>query len=66
MSLEDRLYYLNRKQTRRLAAEGFISVASAEKTVKIILPEFPNDNVDIQDVYGNHLGCCSVKMALSL
>lgn len=68
MSLEDRVFSLNKSQKRKLVREGVlpISFLVSDLPVSIVLPEDLSEKVVVVDGSGSHLGYCSVKMAWSL
>lgn len=68
MSLEDRVFALNKGQVRKLVKGGKLGLSflGGHSVVRIVLPEDVNENVVIVDDAGGHLGYISVKEAWSL
>ncbi len=67
MSLENRIFTLNKRQINKLInLNKFKGVIVPETGMKIVLPEDIHEKVVITDALGNHLGYISVKEAWSL
>lgn len=69
MSLEDRVFALNKSQIKKLNREypGNMKAAlNPDATVRIVLPEDLSENVVVVDAGGYHLGYITVKQAWSL